>query len=58
MPPLGSNVWSRVRGGTDVRFEASQQAAKPNYVRNRNEPIGTHTHRVMVVGDISMTRIG
>ncbi len=48
------------RGGTNVRFRVSQQAAKPVYVSNRNEPIRTHTHRVIVLRDSSssMTRIG
>ena len=47
---LRSDVWD----GTNVRFGVSQQAAKPTNVRNRNELIRTHTHRV-IVRDRSMT---
>ncbi len=47
------------RGGTNVRFGVSQQAAKATNARNKNEPIRTHTHRVMVLRDrsSSMTSI-
>ena len=41
------------RGGTNVRFGVSQQAAKATNARNKNEPIRTHTHRVMVLRDSS-----
>ena len=58
MPPLGSNVGGRVWGGTNVRFGVSQQTTIPVYVRDKNEPIGTHTHRVIVLRGRSMTRIG
>ena len=49
-----SDVWD----GTNVRLGVSQQATKPVYVSNRNEPIRTHTHRVIVLRDRAMTRIG
>ena len=41
------------RGGTNERFGVSQQAAKATNARNKNEPIRTHTHRVMVLRDSS-----
>ncbi len=56
--PWVVGVGGRVWGGTNVRFGVSQQTTIPVYVRDKNEPIGTHTHRVIVLRDRSMTRIG
>ena len=43
------------RGGTNVRFGVSQQAKKLACVRDRNEPIGTHAHSVIGLGDRPVT---